>query len=166
MFLFCSNLYYKKAYMARCGKVSNRLYFESKKESKLNQNMNIKTRSSSDVDNYYYIYENRAKEFKLQNKMKKLTCHCGGVEAEVKLPEKGFEKLVRCNCSICKRKGYIMTPVSPENFKLIKGQDLLTLYQYHTKVAEHYFCSKCGIYTHTNPRSNHDKVYMINVGCM
>ena len=59
--------------------------------------------------------------------MKKLTCHCGGVEAEVKLPEKGFEKLVRCNCSICKRKGYIMTPVSPENFKLIKGQDFNSL---------------------------------------
>ena len=39
--------------MAICGKVSNRLYFESKKESKLNQNMNIKTRFSHDVDNYY-----------------------------------------------------------------------------------------------------------------
>ena len=39
--------------MAICGKVSNRLYFESKKESKLNQNMNIKTRSDRDVDNYY-----------------------------------------------------------------------------------------------------------------
>ena len=39
--------------MARCGKVFNKLYFESKKESKLNQNMNIKTRSSYDVDNYY-----------------------------------------------------------------------------------------------------------------
>ncbi len=41
--------------MARCGKVSNRLYFESKKESKVNQSMNIKIRSSSDVDNYYYV---------------------------------------------------------------------------------------------------------------
>ena len=71
--------------------------------------------------------------------MKKLTCHCGGVEIQVKLPETGFEKLMRCNCSLCKRRGYIMTPVNPENFKLIKGQDLLTLYQYHTKVAEHYF---------------------------
>ena len=37
--------------------------------------------------------------------MKKLTCHCSAVEIHVKLPEKGFEKLVRCNCSICKRKG-------------------------------------------------------------
>ena len=97
--------------------------------------------------------------------MKKLTCHCGGVEAEVKLSEKGFEKLLRCNCSLCKRRGYIMTPVRPENFKLVKGQDLLTLYQYHTKVAKHYFCSKCGIYTHSNPRSN-PKIYGINIGCI
>ena len=40
--------------MAICGKVFNRLYFESKKESKRNQNMNIKTRSRYVVDNYYY----------------------------------------------------------------------------------------------------------------
>ena len=39
--------------MARCRKVFNQLYFESKKESKVNQNMNIKTISSFDVDNYY-----------------------------------------------------------------------------------------------------------------
>ena len=40
--------------MAICGKVFSRLYFESKKESKPNQNMNIKTRSGYGVDNYYY----------------------------------------------------------------------------------------------------------------
>jgi len=40
--------------IARCGKISNKLYFESKKESKMNQSMNIKTRSCNDVDNYYY----------------------------------------------------------------------------------------------------------------
>ncbi len=40
--------------MAICGKVSNKLYFESKKESKMNQSMNIKTRSMYDVDNYYH----------------------------------------------------------------------------------------------------------------
>ena len=40
--------------------------------------------------------------------MKKLTCHCGGVEAEVKVPENGFEKIMRCNCSICKRKDMLL----------------------------------------------------------
>ena len=65
--------------------------------------------------------------------MKKLTCHCGGVEAEVKIPENGFEKLMRCNCSICKRKGYVIGVIGPDDFKLIKGENLLTLYQFIQK---------------------------------
>ena len=52
--------------------------------------------------------------------MKKLTCHCGGVEAEVKIPENGFQKLMRCNCSICKRKGYVIGVIGSDDFKLIK----------------------------------------------
>ena len=40
--------------ISRYGKVFNKLYFESKKESKLNQSMNIKTRAMYGVDNYYY----------------------------------------------------------------------------------------------------------------
>ena len=31
---------------------------------------------------------------------KKLNCHCGSIEAEVEVPEKGIEKVLRCNCSI------------------------------------------------------------------
>ena len=52
-----------------------------------------------------------------------------------------------------------------DDLKITKGQDLLTLYQYHTKVAEHYFCSKCGIHTHNKPRSN-PKIYGINIACV
>ena len=40
--------------MVTSEKMSNKLYFESKKESKLNQSMNIKTRSGYGVDKYYY----------------------------------------------------------------------------------------------------------------
>ena len=96
--------------------------------------------------------------------MKKLTCHCGGVEAEVNVPEK-FEKVIRCNCSICKRKGYVMSMIGENDLKIIKGEDLLTLYQYHTNIAKHYFCAVCGIYPFTRPRSN-PKVYMINIACV
>ena len=96
--------------------------------------------------------------------MKKLTCHCNGVEIEVNVSEP-FKKLLRCNCSLCKKKGAIMTMVSSEDFKIIKGKDLLKLYQFHTKVAKHYFCSNCGIYTHHNPRSN-PKIYGINSACL
>ena len=95
---------------------------------------------------------------------KKLTCHCKGVEAEVNV-QQPFTKIIRCNCSICKRKGAIMTMVGPDDFKIIKGAALLKLYQYHSKTAKHYFCSNCGIYTHHNPRSN-PSMYGINVGCL
>ena len=97
--------------------------------------------------------------------MKKLTCHCGGVVAEVKLPEDGFKRLARCNCSLCKRKGFIMSYVGPEDLKIVKGQDLIKLYQFHSNTAKHFFCSNCGIHTHANPRSN-PKMHMVNVACI
>jgi len=56
--------------------------------------------------------------------MKKLSSHCGGVEIEVNVPDQ-FKKLMRCNCSLCKRKGIIMTMVEHDDLKIIKGQDLL-----------------------------------------
>jgi len=97
--------------------------------------------------------------------MKKLTCHCGTIEAEVNVPEKGFEKIMRCNCSICKRKGYIIGVIGPDDFKFVKGEEFLTLYQFKTKTAKHYFCKVCGIHTHNRPRSN-PKIYGVNIACV
>lgn len=96
--------------------------------------------------------------------MKKLKCHCGAIEADVNVP-KNFEKILRCNCSLCKRKGALMSMVKNENFKIIKGEDKLKIYQFHTRVAKHYFCSNCGIYTHHNPRSN-PAMTGFNLGCL
>ena len=96
--------------------------------------------------------------------MKKLICHCGAVEAEIILPEK-LEKIIKCNCSICKRKGAVMSMVKNEDFKIVKGADKLKLYQFQSKVAKHFFCSECGIYTHHNPRSN-PAMTGFNLGCI
>tara|TARA_Y100001970_G_C14094683_1_gene781962 strand:+ start:349 stop:711 length:363 start_codon:yes stop_codon:yes gene_type:complete len=96
--------------------------------------------------------------------MKKLKCHCGAIEADVNVP-KNFEKILRCNCSLCKRKGAIMSMVKNEDFKITKGDDKLKIYQFHTRVAKHYFCSNCGIYTHHNPRSN-PAMTGFNLGCL
>ncbi len=63
--------------------------------------------------------------------MKKLSCHCGEVEAEVNVPKKGFEKIMRCNCSMCKRKGFIIGVIGPEDFKLVKGENNLKVYQFY-----------------------------------
>ena len=96
--------------------------------------------------------------------MKKLKCHCGAVEAEINVPE-NLEKVLKCNCSLCKRKGAVMSMVKNDDFKIIKGEDKLSLYKFHTKVANHYFCSICGIYTHHNPRIN-PAMTGFNLGCI
>ena len=95
--------------------------------------------------------------------MKRLKCHCGLIEAEINIDN--LNKILRCNCSLCKRKGSIMSMVKNEDFKVVKGEENLRLYQFHTNVAKHFFCSNCGIYTHHNPRSN-PSMTGFNVGCI
>lgn len=90
------------------------------------------------------------------------SCHCGAVKFEV---DTSLQPVMRCNCSLCRRKGALMHRVEPEQFRLLQGQDTLSLYQFHTHTAKHYFCSQCGIYTHHHPRTAPDKVG-INVGCL
>ena len=100
-------------------------------------------------------------------KMKKkitLNCHCGEVQLDLYLPN-GFEKIRRCNCSICSRKGAVVSSVLKKNLTVVKGQKLLSKYQFNTKTAKHYFCSQCGIYTHHQRRSD-PKEFGINMGCI
>ena len=91
-------------------------------------------------------------------------CHCGGVQFEVELPN-GFEGLSRCNCSMCARRGAVVASVPLARFTVVHGVENLSLYQFNTKTAEHYFCSICGIYTHHKRRSNPDQ-FSVNVACI
>jgi hypothetical protein len=45
------------------------------------------------------------------------------------------------------------------------GEDALTVYRFNTGVAQHYFCSRCGIYTHHRRRSNTNQ-YGVNFACL
>ncbi len=58
-----------------------------------------------------------------------------------------------------------MGSVPLSGLKIVKGADKLSLYQFDTKEAEHYFCSVCGIYTHHRRRSNPNQ-FGINLGCL
>ena len=100
---------------------------------------------------------------KIQSKHK-LTCHCGSIELELSLPN-GIEKPRRCDCSICRRKGAIVGSVDLGGIRIIKGAEVLRLYQFNTNTAKHYFCSNCGIYTHHQRRSNPSE-YGFNIGCL
>ena len=91
-------------------------------------------------------------------------CHCGAIEFEVTL-ENGLENVRHCNCSLCKRKGALMAGVPLTNLRVTKGEDALTLYQWNTKTAKHYFCKICGIYTHHQRRSDPTQ-YGFNIACI
>jgi hypothetical protein len=92
------------------------------------------------------------------------SCHCGAVVLELDLPN-GIVDPRRCDCSICRRKGAIVASVPLAGIKIIAGADVLKLYEFNTRTAKHYFCSRCGIYTHHQRRSNPHQ-YGYNVACL
>ena len=83
----------------------------------------------------------------------KATCHCGAVELSVKLQD-GMNTIRRCDCSYCQRRQAAPVTALVGDVEVVKGADNLTLYQWGTKTAKHYFCKTCGIYTHHQRRSN------------
>lgn len=58
-----------------------------------------------------------------------------------------------------------MVKVPATAFRLLRGEDRLTLYQFHTHVAKHYFCATCGIYPFHRKRMAPDH-YGVNVFCL
>eukprot|EP00026_Physarum_polycephalum_P019309 Phypoly_transcript_21269.p1 GENE.Phypoly_transcript_21269~~Phypoly_transcript_21269.p1 ORF type:complete len:200 (+),score=19.18 Phypoly_transcript_21269:2-601(+) len=90
-------------------------------------------------------------------------CHCGKVRYEVTAP-KDFE-IVKCNCSICNKKGFLHLIVPKSQFNLLQGKEFISTYTFNTGVAKHHFCSACGISSYYIPRSNPDGVD-VNVRCL
>jgi hypothetical protein len=61
--------------------------------------------------------------------------------------------------------GYLHLFVSKRDFRLLQGESDLTTYTFNTGVAQHYFCSTCGVKSFYLPRSHPDG-FSINVNCL
>jgi len=92
------------------------------------------------------------------------SCHCGAVKFIATLTE-GFASARRCTCSICRMRGAVAVTSTPDQFQLTQGEGKLATYRFNTGVAEHHFCSACGIYTHHKRRSNPNQLG-VNVACL
>jgi hypothetical protein len=88
------------------------------------------------------------------------SCHCGAVRFRV---EAEIEELTRCDCSLCRRKGAMMAKVPGSGLTILEGEAELTLYQWNHRIARHYFCRHCGIYTFHCKRADPSS-YGVNVG--
>ena len=89
-------------------------------------------------------------------------CHCGRVRfsAEVDL-----DQVSTCSCSICTKKGILHLASAAETFQLLRGKTALTSYTFGTGVAQHTFCSQCGMHAFYIPRANPHRI-SVNARCL
>jgi hypothetical protein len=91
-------------------------------------------------------------------------CHCGAVQFTA-LTDLGA--VGDCNCSRCRRLGWVMQSLPASDFVLERGADNLTLFRFNTETIAHEFCKTCGIeaFARGTDGKGHDLV-MINVNCL
>jgi hypothetical protein len=79
--------------------------------------------------------------------------------------ERRLNTIRRCTCSFCRMRGAIVVSAELGEVRVIEGEEDLTSYRFNTGTAQHFFCSRCGIYTHHQRRSNPNQ-YGVNVACL
>lgn len=94
------------------------------------------------------------------------SCHCGAVTYEATVD---LEKpVMACNCSMCSRKGTLLTFVPTSHFDLKSGEGNLTDYTFNHNVIHHAFCKTCGVTSFArgkNPKTG-DAMVAINARCL
>lgn len=92
-------------------------------------------------------------------------CHCGAVRYRVELQD--LTTVLSCNCSICSKKGYMLTFAPAEAFTLLQGADSLSDYQFNKRHIHHLFCKQCGIGSFSRGAGPDGKeMIAINVRCL
>lgn len=92
-------------------------------------------------------------------------CHCGNVRFEVTVDL--TKPVMACNCSICSKKGHLLTFVDESQFHLIKGDDHLSDYLFNKKKIHHLFCRTCGVGSFAKgTKPSGEKMIAINARCI
>jgi hypothetical protein len=91
-------------------------------------------------------------------------CHCGRVRYRVTTD---LARVLQCNCSICTKRGLLLTFVKGDAFELVADGGGQTDYQFHKHFIHHTFCPVCGVeaFAHaTTPDGA--PMYGVNVRCL
>jgi len=69
------------------------------------------------------------------------SCHCQAVRYVLAaVPSSG----ISCNCSICRRRGHVLSFFPPAAFTLETPREALATYTFNNHVIQHHFCKTCG----------------------
>lgn len=63
-------------------------------------------------------------------------CHCGAVRFRLVVNQ---HQVYECNCSICRKKGFLHLIVPSDKFTLLRGAENLSTYTFNTHIAKHFF---------------------------
>ena len=73
--------------------------------------------------------------------MIKGSCHCGAIAYEV---DGAPTEVIDCNCSHCRRKGYLLWFMPRDSLRLLTPESALSTYRFNAHVIAHHFCASCG----------------------
>ncbi len=90
------------------------------------------------------------------------SCHCGAVKFQL---DAAITELTTCDCSLCVMRNAVMAKIPESALSVLEGESMLTLYQWNTRRAKHYFCRRCGIYVFHRKRVAPDH-FGVNVFCL
>lgn len=89
-------------------------------------------------------------------------CHCGEVRFEL---DAKLARVFECSCSLCRRRGALWHGAAGRDLRIVAGEDQLSLYQFGTRTAKHYFCRHCGVAPFARPRLD-PNAWVVNVRCI
>jgi hypothetical protein len=75
-------------------------------------------------------------------------CHCGAVRITVPAPP---EQVTRCNCSLCRKTGWIGGYWHPDAVTIEAKPDALNPYVQGDRMITTWHCKTCGSHTHWTP---------------
>lgn len=92
------------------------------------------------------------------------SCHCGAVRYQVTTD---LAQVISCNCSICRRHGFLWSFVAPQQFTLASGAEAVRDYQFNKHAIHHLFCATCGVESYAHGRKpDGSEAVAINVRCL
>ncbi|HEY6916872.1 MAG TPA: GFA family protein [Allosphingosinicella sp.] len=90
------------------------------------------------------------------------SCHCGAIAYRL---DETPTQAIDCNCSHCRRKGYLLAFTTPDKFQLETPREALRTYTFNRHVIRHHFCGTCGCAPFGEGEGPNGPTIAINLRC-